>query len=61
MIINKWYNVELKMNDAERLQQYLYDNNIKHEISGCFNMVHIEIFITDSYDYKIVAEFLKTL
>ena len=30
---------------AERLKNWLIDNNYKTETSGCFNCVHFEIYI----------------
>ena len=30
---------------AERLKQWLIDNDYKIETSGCFNCVHFEIFV----------------
>ena len=30
---------------AERLKQWLIDNDYKTETSGCFNCVHFEIYI----------------
>lgn len=39
----QYYNIELSQEDAEKLQQYLYDENIHFEKSGCFELVHFEI------------------
>lgn len=44
--MNKWYNVELSGQDAERLSYYLTKNGIKFETSGAYNLTHFEILAT---------------
>lgn len=41
----KWYNIELSLTRAEKLQQILYDNNIKFEISAAGPWYHFEILL----------------
>ena len=48
---NKYFTLEINtetremLKRAERLKEWLVDNNYKVEASGCFNCVHFEIFI----------------
>lgn len=44
--MNKWYNVELSGQDAERLSYYLAKNGFKFETSGAYNLTHFEILAT---------------
>lgn len=40
----KWYNTELDRKYANKLIEYLKENNIKYEPSECGIMTHIEIY-----------------
>lgn len=46
----KWYNVEIPYNTREDMKRadefkwWLYCNDFQFETSGCFNMIHFEIF-----------------
>ena len=48
---NRYFSFEINvitremLRRAERLKEWLIDNNYKIETSGCFNCVHFEIFI----------------
>lgn len=48
---NRYFSLEINtttrtmLRRAERLKQWLIDNNYKTKTSGCFNCVHFEIFI----------------
>ena len=48
---NKYFTLEINtetremLKRAERLKQWLIDNDYKTETSGCFNCVHFEIYI----------------
>ena len=48
---NKYFSFEINtetremLNRAERLKNWLIDNDYKIETSGCFNCVHFEIYI----------------
>lgn len=59
--INRWYNIELEQSEAERLHSFLTEELIKHEVSGCFNLLHFEIFIADKYEYELVTEYIRSL
>lgn len=41
--MKKWYNIDLNQKDAEKLQKYLYETDVRFEISGNFELVHFEI------------------
>lgn len=40
----KWYNVELTQTESDLLKVFLIRNRIKYESSGCYNLVHFEIY-----------------
>ena len=48
---NRYFSFEINtetremLKRAERLKQWLIDNDYKTETSGCFNCVHFEIFV----------------
>ena len=48
---NRYFSFEINvitremLKRAERLKEWLVDNDYKTETSGCFNCVHFEIFI----------------
>jgi hypothetical protein len=55
----KYYNVELLRNQAEHLQQLLYDLLVKFEISAAGIYYHFEILLApDSKEYNEVEKFL---
>ena len=58
--MKKWYNIELNQKDAERLQEFLYETDIRFEISGCFDLVHFEIEMVEDGDmFHKVLEFIN--
>ncbi len=61
MFTAKWYNVELNVISAEILKDYLRDNGIKFESSGCYNLVHIEMFIASQEMYDRINSYLAFL
>ena len=42
-----WYSVELTLDNAEIFREYLRENGIKFEPSGCYNLVHFECYMTN--------------
>ena len=50
---NKYFSFEINtitremLKRAERLKEWLVDNNYKVETSGCFDCLHFEIYIED--------------
>lgn len=55
----RYYNVELLKNQAEQLQQLLYDLLVKFEISAAGVYYHFEILlIPGSYEHNEVEKFL---
>lgn len=44
----KWYNVELNTVEAENLHQELMEQNIKHEMSAVYNLIHFEILLNSN-------------
>lgn len=61
MIFQKWYSVELSPITAELFKYFLRDNAIRFESSGCYNLVHFQIFIKDEKDYNSCENFLRFL
>ena len=53
----KYYNIELLQTAAEKLQQLLYDLQIKFEVSGAGAYYHFEI-LTDAAGAEIINNFL---
>ena len=58
----KWYNIEFtgtlyNLEKANRLRAYLYDRNVKHEVSGCFDGWHFEIY-TDAKGAALIDKWL---
>jgi vacuolar-type H+-ATPase subunit I/STV1 len=51
--MKKWYNVELNERDALEFRKYLLDNNIKFETSGCFELVHFEVWLAEEEVEKV--------
>ena len=44
----KWVNVELETNEADAFGSYLKENGFRYERSGCYNLIHFEIFATSN-------------
>ena len=57
----KWYNVELQLISAELLKDFLHENGIRFETSGCYNLVHFEICIYDEKQIDSINSFLYFL
>ena len=57
--MKKYYNIEIAYNTREMINRvndfrmWLYDNNIKHEISAAGNFVHFEILLSDNEVEKV--------
>ena len=57
--MKKYYNVEIAYNTREMIDRvnnfrtWLYDNNIKHEISAAGDFVHFEILLSDNEVEKV--------
>ena len=58
--MKEFYNVELNMDEAEKLKVYLKENGIYFEPSACYNLIHFEIKM-DKAELKMVNEFLENL
>ena len=56
----KWYNVELTPLSSVDLKQFLHDNKVTFETSGCAGLVHFEIYATQT-QAKMINTFLDTL
>lgn len=55
----KYYNIELLQDAAEKLQQLLYDLQLKFEISAAGAYYHFEILLNkNSIEYKKINDFL---
>ena len=57
--MKKYYNVEIAYNTREIINRvddfrmWLYDNDIKHEISSVGDFVHFEILLSDNEVAKV--------
>lgn len=56
----KWLNVEVTEDEYRKLKKFLVGHNIKHEASGAYNMIHVEVYV-DEYERQKVNDFLSTL
>ena len=54
----RWMNVELEKETAERFGDFLKVNGYKYESSGCFNLVHFEVYVNDE-EVKACNEWLQ--
>ena len=55
----KYYNIELLQTAAERLQQKLYDLQIKFEVSAAGAYYHFEILLKEnSPEFKKINDFI---
>ena len=57
--MKKYYNIEIAYNTREMIDRvnnfrtWLYDNNIKHEISAAGDFVHFEILLSEDEVEKV--------
>ena len=57
--MRKYYNIEIAYNTrimidrVNNFRTWLYDNNIKHEISAAGDFVHFEILLSDNEVEKV--------
>lgn len=56
----KYYNIELTPLSSVDLKQFLHDNKITFETSGCGDLVHFEIYATQDQK-NMINSFLDTL
>ena len=56
----KYYNIELLQTAAEKLQQFLYDLQLKFEISAAGSYYHFEI-LTDATGADKINSFLEVI
>lgn len=56
----RWLNTEVTKDEYKKLKKFLVDNGIKHEASGAYNLIHVEVYV-DEYEKKKLNDFLDTL
>lgn len=56
----KWLNVELSVGHTITFKEFLRKNNIKFETSGCYNLVHIEVYVNET-ERDMCDSFLEKL
>lgn len=57
-----WFSVEIgNIFSVETLKDFLRDEGIRFESSGCFNLVHFEIFVPNEKVYNLINDFLMFL
>ena len=56
----RYYNIELTPLSSVDLKQFLHDNKITFETSGCGDLVHFEIYATQDQK-NMINSFLDTL
>lgn len=61
MIKGKWCSVELPQLAADKLRIFLHKNCISFETSGCYNLIHFEVYITDEEQFEMIEDFLEFL
>ena len=55
--VNTYYNVELPKKEAEELKDFLREIGVYFEASSADNLIHFEIYMSDS-EYETVNDFL---
>lgn len=60
MYYRRWMNVELTPEDADKNREFLRENKIKFESSGCYNLVHFEVYVNEE-ELELCDAFLATL
>lgn len=58
--MKKWYCCELCKADWEKFRIFLKENGIRYEASGCYNLVHIEVY-EDPREFEMSENFLYAL
>ena len=53
-----WYNTELKNIQSQLFKDFLHDNGYRFEASGCYNLIHFEVFVTTEKDFNKISDFL---
>ena len=62
MKFQKYFSIELRnIFSVELLKDFLRNEGIKFEPSGCFNLIHFEIFVPDEKTYNLINDFLLFL
>lgn len=56
----KFYNVELKPEQAEKFKMFLKKEGIYFEPSACYNLIHFEIKLNEK-DVEKVNQFLESI
>lgn len=58
--MKKWYNVELKKDLANKVKAFCIDNNITIECSGCYDLIHIEVYC-DNVEVEKINSFIDSV
>lgn len=62
MKFQKYFNVEIRnFLSAVLLKDFLRENGIRFEPSGCYDITHFEIFVPDEKTYNKINDFLLFL
>lgn len=56
----RWLNTEVTKDEYKKLKKFLVDNGIKHEASGAYNLIHVEVYV-DEYEKKKVNDFIDKI
>lgn len=56
----RWLNTEVSQTEYKKLKAFLVQNGIKHEASGAYNLVHVEIYCNDS-EREMIDKFIDAL
>ena len=54
----KYYNIELTQTEAAAFKQFLHNAGIIFETSGCYNLVHFEIYASQK-QVSMINSFLE--
>lgn len=54
----RWFNIELNIISAAIFKDFLRYCGYRFESSGCYDLIHFEIFITSEKDFQRISEFL---
>lgn len=54
----RWFNIELNKISSVIFKDFLRYSGFRFESSGCYDLIHFEIFITSQKDFDKISNFL---
>lgn len=57
-ILRTWVNTELEREEANKLEEFLNENDIEYEASEAYNLIHIEVNVNE-YERQAIKEWME--